>query len=100
MSWTEQEVKETIAKIQSKASIDKAFRKKVLSNPEEAVREISGKDLPKGFRMKIIENAPGVDQTYVLPDFTGEELSDEQLDNVAGGRGCDTKSNCKDFLDM
>ncbi|MCK9224624.1 MAG: hypothetical protein M0Q02_06025, partial [Candidatus Muirbacterium halophilum] len=63
-------------------------------------KEIVGKDLPNGFKMKIIENAKGIDQTYVLPDFIGEELTDEQLDNVAGGRGCDTKSTCTKFLDM
>ena len=87
MNWTEQEVKATIEKVQAKASTDKKFREKVLSNPAAAIKEVAGKDIPEGIKIKVIENAPGIDQTYVLPDFIGEELTDDDLDNVAGGAG-------------
>jgi len=52
-------------------------------------------NLPEGFKIRIIENNPGVDQTYVLPAFTGEELFDEQLDNIAGGS---SRGNCDDLI--
>ncbi|MCK9224622.1 MAG: NHLP leader peptide family RiPP precursor [Candidatus Muirbacterium halophilum] len=97
MNWTEQEVKATIEKIQAKASTDKKFREKVLSNPEQAIKEISGKDIPEDFKIKIVENAKGIDQTYVLPDFIGEELTDEDLDNVAGGMGRKCGSQCQGY---
>ncbi|MGM0607911.1 MAG: NHLP leader peptide family RiPP precursor [Candidatus Muiribacteriota bacterium] len=91
--WTPEEIQETINKVQSKAATDKGFRNKALNNPKEAVKELTGKDIPEDFKIKIIENEAGVDQTFVLPDFVGEELSDEQLDDVAGGR-CRGQCNC------
>jgi hypothetical protein len=97
MNWTEQEVKATIEKIQAKASTDKKFREKVLSNPAEAIKEVAGKEIPDGLKIKIIENEKDVDQTYVLPDFIGEELSDEDLDNVAGGMGRRCGSQCQGY---
>ncbi|MCK9224623.1 MAG: NHLP leader peptide family RiPP precursor [Candidatus Muirbacterium halophilum] len=97
MNWTEKEVKATIEKIQVKASTDKKFREKVLSNPEQAIKEISGKDIPEGFKIKIIENAKGIDQTFVLPDFIGEELTDQDLDNVAGGAGRSCGDQCQGY---
>jgi hypothetical protein len=95
MNWTAEEVNKVISLIKERSATDKEFRKRVLSEPQKAIKEISGKDLPQGFKIKIIENKPGVDQTYVLPDFTGEELSDEDLDNVAGGKG--SRGRCDDF---
>ncbi len=91
--WTQEEIDATYQKIQAKAATDKDFRQKVLSNPKEAIKEVSGKEVPEDIKLNVIENEPGVDQTFVLPDFVGEELSDEQLDNVAGGR-CTAQCNC------
>ncbi len=91
--WTQQEIDATFKKIQAKAATDKDFRQKVLSDPNAAIKEISGKDVPTDIKLNVIENKPGVDQTFVLPDFVGEELTDEQLDDVAGGR-CKGQCNC------
>ncbi|MFW5781815.1 MAG: NHLP leader peptide family RiPP precursor [Candidatus Muiribacteriaceae bacterium] len=92
-NWTPEEVQSTIDKIKSKAATDKEFRKEVLADPKKVIKEVSGKEVPEDFRLKVIENDPGVDDTFVLPNFVGEELSDEQLDDVAGGR-CDCQGQC------
>ena len=99
--WTDAEVKKTIDRISEKAATDRNFRKEVLENPGKVIREMSGKELPAGFKVKVIENAPGVNQTFVLPDFAGEELSDDELDRVAGGgRGRrEEEGRCGRFMD-
>ncbi|MCK9225426.1 MAG: NHLP leader peptide family RiPP precursor [Candidatus Muirbacterium halophilum] len=98
MNWTKEEIDKTIDIIMKKSSIDKGFRKKVLEKPETVIKDISGKDIPTNFKIKVIENKTNYNQTFVLNDFLGEELTDEELDNVAGGRGCgdkcDTYTKC------
>jgi hypothetical protein len=88
MNWTKQEIDNTIDIIMKKSSIDKEFRKRVIEEPEKVIEEVSGKQVPSEFKIKVIENYTGYDQTFVLNDYMSEELSDEELDNVAGGRGC------------
>ena len=83
--WTQVEVNAAIAKVGAKAATDKAFRQLVLTNPNGAIKQVTGMDVPAGFKLKVIENAPGVDQTYVLPDFKSDELSEADLEKVAGG---------------
>jgi hypothetical protein len=82
---TQKEIETAIQKVQTKAAMDLEFRKEILSDPKAAIKSVTGIDVPAGFNIKIIENESGVDQTYVLPDFQGEELGDEDLDKVAGG---------------
>ncbi len=86
-TWTQQEVTAAVQKISEKAATDKDFRKLALDNPSEAIKNVTGKEVPDGYSIKMIENDSGVDQTFVLPDFQTEELSDDDLDKVAGGRG-------------
>ena len=91
MGWTEKEINEAIEVVSKKAATDKEFRKLCLENPNEAVKQVYGKEIPEEFKIKIIENEPGYDETFVLPDFIGGELSDDDLDKVAGGK---CKENC------
>ena len=86
--WTQDEVNKAIELIGKKASTDADFRKLALTNPNEAVKKVMNKDVPSGYKLKIIENAAGVDQTFVLPNIQSEELSDADLDAVAGGGKC------------
>lgn len=85
MPWTQADVNEAIGVVTRKATTDRAFRQLVLSEPNAAIKSATGKDVPPGFAIKVIENAPGIDQTYVLPDFRGGELSEADLEQVAGG---------------
>jgi hypothetical protein len=96
--WTKEKVDNTIQIIMQKASTDLKFRKSVIADPEKAIFDITGENIPEGFKIKVIENYAGYDQTFVLNEFMEEELSDEELDNVAGGRGRCTR-DCGRYTD-
>lgn len=84
--WTNDKTNEVLTAVFAKAATDKVFRALVQENPNEAVKQAAGLDVPAGFTVRFVEN-DGVDATFVLPDFIGDsELSDEQLEAVAGGK--------------
>ena len=85
MSWSQDEVQNAIAQVSLKASRNAGFRKLALSNPSAAVREVVGKDIPTGFKLKLIEGDPQADMTVVLPALKVSEVSDADLEKVAGG---------------
>ncbi len=84
MSWTEEKINQTMIDIKKKATEDEAFRKLCLDNPNEAINQVSGFDVPEGFKINIIENEPGVDHTIILPPESST-FKDEVLDQIAGG---------------
>jgi len=84
--WTNEKTSEVLKAVYAKAATDKAFRALVLENPNEAVKQAADVEVPAGFKVRFVENV-GADATFVLPDFIGDsELSDEQLEAVAGGK--------------
>jgi hypothetical protein len=86
-AWTEETVQTALQGIVKRATSDAEFRKLVLDDPAAAVREATGKSLPEGFVINVVAN-DGADWTVVLPDAIGDsELSDSQLEGVAGGCG-------------
>jgi len=85
MDWTEEKINQTIADIKKKASEDGSFRKLCLDNPNEAIKQVSGMEVPEGVKINIIESDSGVDHTILLPS-NKTELSEQDLDNIAGGR--------------
>ena len=85
MSWTEEKINQTITDVKKRASEDETFRKLCLDNPDEAIKQISGMEVPEGVKINIIENDTGVDHTIILPTNKAE-LSEQELDSVAGGR--------------
>lgn len=84
---TQQEADAAIQAVVSRATADPAFRQFALSNPPEAVREATGKDLPPGYRLRLVDGQ-GANMTIVLPDPQGAEgeLSETELEQVAGGK--------------
>lgn len=87
MSSNLDKAKETLAEISRRAATDPAFRALALANPGEAVKQVAGAPLPEGFKLRIVEN-DGAHYTHVLPDLvTYGELSDAELEGVAGGAG-------------
>jgi len=99
--WTEQDMVDALSALNKKSVVDSEFRQLALSDPKAAVKQVCDKDVPGNINIRIVENEPGVDRTFVLPKFRGGELSDEELDKVAGGaeeRGivcwCDYHGDC------
>lgn len=87
MSWTTEEQNAAIAALLKRASSDADFHARAVNDPAAAVKEVAGRDLPSGFKLRLVENK-GADLTLVLPDLQADsqELSDAELESVAGGR--------------
>ena len=69
---------------------DDAFRQRLLKNPKAAIEEGSGIQLPEGIEIRAVEETP--DTVYILlpgrpADVRAGELSDRELESVAGGSG-------------
>lgn len=84
---TAQEADEAAKIVMARAATDADFRNRAIANPAEALKEATGKDLPANFKLRMVSNE-GADLTLVLPDLQAdtEELSDSDLEQVAGGR--------------
>jgi hypothetical protein len=85
MSWTQDEVENAFVELKKKATTDEDFRKLILTDPKSAIKQVTGKDVPEGFKIKVIESDPAYHMTFVLPRMLSTDLSDEELDRVAGG---------------
>ncbi len=69
-------------RVVAKAWTDEGFKQRLLSNPTEVLRA-EGVPVPEGNEVRVVENTARL--TYLpLPARPGD-LSDEQLDAVAGG---------------
>lgn len=72
----------------AKAMKDESFRQELLANPKAVVEKEMGKlkegaKLPEAVEVKVIEQPANA--LYLVLPLTSGELSDESLDNVAGG---------------
>jgi hypothetical protein len=73
--------------ILERAATDQAFRRRLLIDPRAAIEQDYGLVIPRTFNIRFVEKEPGLDALVVLPDASGieGELSDDDLDAVAGG---------------
>jgi len=85
MAWSKEEVNEIYVKVQRKAVTDAEFRAELLKSPKAAIEKLVGVELPESYNIKVIENDPAYAATFVLPPAIDGELSDEDLEGVAGG---------------
>lgn len=85
MSWTQEEMNEIYDRVRKLVLTDEEFREELVKDSKKAIEKLAGKELPDGFKVKVIENDPAYQATFVLPDFVGDEMDDAALDEVAGG---------------
>jgi len=87
-SWSMSERKRAVDEALKRAATDQEFRALIKRDPSAAVQQVAGKSLPSNYRIRVLDR-DGFDATIILPDpvsATGE-LSDSELEQVAGGRG-------------
>ena len=88
-------LKRAIANIMYKASTDKEYRDKCVSNGKEVFVKETGESLPQEVELHFLENkredhairADGRDIVFILPDYVGSltSVKDEDLEVVVGG---------------
>jgi len=83
--WDAKAIEEAVRIIYRKSMVDEEFRQLCFTEPKKAVWQATGMNLPDHFKLRFVDNA-GAHLTLVLPDMiTNDELSDEDLEAVAGG---------------
>jgi hypothetical protein len=76
-----------------KASGDEAFRKALLADPVKILETRLKAKLPKNFKITVLEEKP--DELFiVIPHRSGKELSDGELEAVAGSGICWKNPSC------
>lgn len=86
-SWTPQDIEQALDAFNKRASTDAEFRQLALNDTPAAVRIITGRALPDGFRIRAVPRN-GADMVIVVPELAKAdgELSDVELEQVSGGR--------------
>ena len=54
MNWTQRQIDECIEVCRRRAAVDAEFRKKLLADPAAAVKEVAGREIPAGFRIRVL----------------------------------------------
>lgn len=77
------------AKLIEKAIADEAFKRELMSNPKAAIAKELGQEVPDELEIEVLEQTP-IKLYLVLPMSesardSSNELSEEQLEAVAGG---------------
>lgn len=66
-----------------RAQRDPAFRAELIATPKAVVERELGIDLPEGTEIRVVEEQPN--ELYIILPAESDDLSDEDLDRVAGG---------------
>jgi hypothetical protein len=86
----ELEMNSMVREVIKRAVVDHDFRQLAVRDSEAAIAEVSGKKLPQGISIQFVDNYKKRIKTIALPDpvENPQELTDEELEQVAGGGGC------------
>ncbi len=74
-----------ISQVIQQALADEAFKARLLQNPKAGIKEATGEDVPDALTICFHEDTPTVKHLVIPANPTNEELSDCQLEMVAGG---------------
>lgn len=85
MNQVEERIKEVYDAAMQAAVTDEEFRAALLTDPKAAIEKLTGTSLPEGFKLKVLEKDPDCDMTILLPPMIFDELSEEDMNQVAGG---------------
>lgn len=77
-----EEMNKKMGKVIAKAWSDADFKARLLANAAETL-QAEGIEIPAGVKVDVVENTS--EHFYLVIPNQPEELSDEQLDKVAGG---------------
>src|SRR5688500_18912627 len=80
----QQEQAEKYAQLVTTALHDEAFKQRLVADPRTVLQE-QGLPLPAGKTVRVVENTADTVHLILPPKPAEGELSDEQLDQVAGG---------------
>jgi hypothetical protein len=75
---------EKLAPLVAKAWQDEVYRKELIANPKGVLQKEFGVELPEGLEIEVLEESPKK-LFIVIPAKPTDELTDEQLEGVAGG---------------
>ncbi|MCC5789721.1 MAG: NHLP leader peptide family RiPP precursor [Opitutales bacterium] len=89
---TQNEYQIALGKIYDRCAQDKVFRKRFIADPKTVIQE-QGIDLPSHLKFKVVENQKPNALTLHLPPKPDQELSDEELESVAGGSSLSTMTS-------
>lgn len=84
MDKTSQARDKAISKLVERAQKDEQFRNLLLNDPKKAVESETGKPVPSGVQIHVMEQSRN--HVYVvLPEPSQGELTDEDLEAASGG---------------
>ena len=94
-----------LEQILQRSATDRAFRARLISEPDTAIEETIGVPLPKTMRVRFIVKDAHIDQLVVLPEFQAPDaqVSDAEL-GITHGEWCITSCglsfNCDWTINM
>jgi len=83
---TQKEWKDILAKVYKRAAIDHDFYELCLRDAHEAIKQASGKDLPRSQKIRFVDETEEL--VFMLPEENknrNKKLSDSELEALAGG---------------